>query len=165
MSNKGFRRSLMGFNRDDVLQYISNEDKKNTKKINSLNAEIADLKNKISSLNSQLEIYKDKEEEINRLADSIGALYIIAKNNAEIILENAKQSKLAASEEINKNLELLNSAQENYEEIKQTVLRLTNAFSQSVDNAITSLKDTENIIEEKMEKADEVEKIFETTLK
>lgn len=165
MSNKGFRRSLMGFNRDDVLQYISNEDKKNTKKINSLNAEIVDLKNKISSLNTQLNIYKDKEEEINRLADSIGALYIIAKNNAEIILENAKQSKSAASEEINKNLELLNSAQENYEEIKQTVLRLTNAFSQSVDNAITSLKDTENIIEEKMEKADEVEKIFESTLK
>ena len=133
MSNKGFRRSLMGFNRDDVLQYISNEDKKNTKKINSLNAEIVDLKNKISSLNSQLEIYKDKEEEINRLADSIGALYIIAKNNAEIILENAKQSKSAASEEINKNLEILNSAQESYEDIKQTVLRLTNAFSQSVD--------------------------------
>ena len=165
MSNKGFRRSLMGFNRDDVLQYISNEDKKNTKKINSLNAEIVDLKNKISSLNSQLEIYKDKEEEINRLADSIGALYIIAKNNAEIILENAKQSKSAASEEINKNLEILNSAQESYEDIKQTVLRLTNAFSQSVDNAITSLKDTENIIEEKMNKADEVEKIFESTLK
>ena len=165
MSNKGFRRSLMGFNRDDVLQYISNEDKKNTKKINSLNAEIVDLKNKISSLNSQLEIYKDKEEEINRLADSIGALYIIAKNNAEIILENAKQSKLAASEEINKNLELLNSAQENYVEIKQTVLSLTNAFSQSVNNAIASLKDTENIIEEKMNKADEVEKIFESTLK
>lgn len=165
MSNKGFRRSLMGFNRDDVLQYISNEDKKNTKKINSLNAEIVDLKNKISSLNTQLNIYKDKEEEINRLADSIGALYIIAKNNAEIILENAKQSKLAASEEINKNLELLNSAQENYEEIKQTVLSLTNAFSQSVNNAIASLKDTENIIEEKMNKADEVEKIFESTLK
>ena len=165
MSNKGFRRSLMGFNRDDVLQYISNEDKKNTKKINSLNAEIVDLKNKISSLNSQLEIYKDKEEEFNRLADSIGALYIIAKNNAEIILENAKQSKSAASEEINKNLEILNSAQESYEDIKQTVLRLTNAFSQSVDNAITSLKDTENIIEEKMNKADEVEKIFESTLK
>ena len=165
MSNKGFRRSLMGFNRDDVLQYISNEDKKNTKKINSLNAEIVDLKNKISSLNTQLNIYKDKEEEINRLADSIGALYIIAKNNAEIILENAKQSKLAASEEINKNLELLNSAQENYVEIKQTVLSLTNAFSQSVNNAIASLKDTENIIEEKMNKADEVEKIFESTLK
>ena len=165
MSNKGFRRSLMGFNRDDVLQYISNEDKKNTKKINSLNAEIVDLKNKISSLNTQLNIYKDKEEEINRLADSIGALYIIAKNNAEIILENAKQSKLAASEEINKNLELLNSAQENYEEIKQTVLSLTNAFSQSVNNAIASLKDTENIIEEKMNKADVVEKIFESTLK
>ena len=165
MSNKGFRRSLMGFNRDDVLQYISNEDKKNTKKINSLNAEIVDLKNKISSLNTQLNIYKDKEEEINRLADSIGALYIIAKNNAEIILENAKQSKSAASEEINKNLEILNSAQESYEDIKQTVLRLTNAFSQSVNNAIASLKDTENIIEEKMNKADEVEKIFESTLK
>ena len=71
MANKGFRRSLMGFNREDVLNYISSVDKKNTATVKSLNGEIKDLTDRnlfltkeIEVLNDQLKIYKDKEEEI-----------------------------------------------------------------------------------------------------
>ena len=86
MAVKGFRKSFLGFNKEDVLNYIASEDKKNASIIKSLNGEIKDLTERnlslvkeIDNLNAQLNQYKEKEEEINRLAESIGALYIIAK--------------------------------------------------------------------------------------
>jgi len=172
MATKGFRRSFLGFNKEDVLNYISSEDKKNAAIVKSLNGEVKELTNRtinlnneIDNLNAQLQQYKDKEDEINRLAESIGALYIIAKNNAELILENASKGKEAAKAEIEKNLEILNNAQENYLDIKSEILNITNNFSNNLDSALTSIKSTENTIKNNLENANEAEKVLQETIK
>ena len=172
MANKGFRRSLMGFNREDVLNYIAAEDKKNTAAIKSLNGEIKDLLSRnqllekdIDNLNDLLKKYKDKEEEINRLAESIGALYIIAKNNAELILENASKGKEEAKAEIAKNLEILNDAQENYIDIKNEIINITNSFNNDLQTALESIKETEAKIKDNLEIAEKAEQVLQETLK
>lgn len=172
MAVKGFRKSFLGFNKEDVLNYIASEDKKNVSIIKSLNGEIKDLTERnlsldkqIDSLNEKLNQYKEKEEEINRLAESIGALYIIAKNNAELILDNASKSKDAATAEIEKNLEILNAAQENYLNIKTEVLKATNSFSDNLDSALDSIKTTEDEIKNNLLKAEKAEKVLQETLK
>ena len=172
MAIKGFRKSFLGFNKEDVLNYIASEDKKNASIIKSLNGEIKDLNERnnalnkdIDNLNAQLLQYKEKEDEINRLAESIGALYILAKNNAEQILENASKSKDAASAEIEKNLDILNQAQENYLNIKTEVLKVTNNSSNNLDSALDSIKTTEDEIKENMQKAENAEKVLQETLK
>lgn len=172
MANKGFRRSLMGFNREDVLNYISSVDKKNTATVKSLNGEIKDLTDRnlfltkeIEVLNDQLKIYKDKEEEINRLAESIGALYIIAKNNAELILDNAAKGKEEAKAEIEKNLEILNDAQENYIDIKNEIINITSSFNNDLETALESIKETEAKIKINLNEAEKAEQVLQEALK
>ncbi len=172
MANKGFRRSLMGFNREDVLNYISSVDKKNTATVKSLNGEIKDLTDRnlfltkeIEVLNDQLKIYKDKEEEINRLAESIGALYIIAKNNAELILDNAAKGKEEAKAEIEKNLEILNDAQENYIDIKNEIINITSSFNNDLETALESIKETEAKIKINLKEAEKAEQVLQEALK
>ena len=172
MATKGFRRSFLGFNKEDVLNYIASEDKKNASIVKSLNGEVKELtqrtinlNNEIDKLNIQLQKYKDKEDEINRLAESIGALYIIAKNNAEIILDNASKSKEAATAEIEKNLEILNAAQENYVNIKSEILNITSNFSNNLDSALHTIKTTEEVIKDNLKEAETAEKVLKETLK
>ena len=172
MGTKGFRRSLMGFNREDVLNYITLEDKKNAKKIKKLDDEIKELSarnlyltQEIDNLNNALLEYKNKEDEINRLAESIGALYIIAKNNAEIILDNSLKSKDAAINETQKNIELLKSAQENYINIKNELSKITSSFANNIDSALSSINTTEKNIEDNFKNASEAEKVLTEALK
>lgn len=172
MGTKGFRRSLMGFNREDVLNYITLEDKKNAKKIKELDDEIKELSarnlyltQEIDNLNNALLEYKNKEDEINRLAESIGALYIIAKNNAEIILDNTLKSKDAAINETQKNIELLKSAQENYINIKNELSKITSSFANNIDSALSSINTTEKSIEDNFKNASEAEKVLTEALK
>ena len=93
----GFRKSLFGFNSDDVLNYINESHKKFSEKENELNQKIESLDETLAKLNSQLEDvkaakenveiqlkeYTDKYDEIERLSQSIGKLYLVAQSNAK----------------------------------------------------------------------------------
>ena len=54
----GFRKSLFGFNCDDVMSYIENAHKQFAEKETLLNEKIADLDNTLSDVNAQLENIK-----------------------------------------------------------------------------------------------------------
>ena len=91
----GFRKSLFGFNCDDVIEYIQTSHKKFSQKENELNEKIDSLDATITSVNAQLEDvkaskaiveaqlkeYTDKYDEIERLSQNIGKLYLVAQQN------------------------------------------------------------------------------------
>ena len=54
----GFRKSFLGFNCDDVIEYIQNSHKKFSEKENELNQKIDSLDNTIAHINTQLEEVK-----------------------------------------------------------------------------------------------------------
>lgn len=176
----GFRKSLFGFNTDDVLSYIERTHKDFTQKEESLSEEIKDLKKTVETLKkqidlleeaknyaeSELKVYKDKERELERLSENIGKLYLVANENALAIMKNAEESKLMADEEIKRNINVLKEAHKSLESIKIGVAATNEEFKQRVDNLTSSLKSTENNIQTQTEESDnsinEFQNVYET---
>ena len=114
----GFRKSLFGFNCDDVIEYVQNTHKKFSDKENALNDKIACLDKTIATINAQLEDvkaakaaveaqlkeYTDKYDEIERLSQNIGKLYLVAQANAKSIMQNSAENRDIANREVEKNL-------------------------------------------------------------
>ncbi len=156
----GFRKSLFGFNSDDVMEYISKTHnefvQKETvlnEKIENLNTELDDAKAQISSiidekeqLEAKLKEYTDKYEEIERLSQNIGKLYLVAENNANSVMESAKQSKQISAEEISKNIAVADSTFASLSELKEEITKTSAEFSAKLQELMLSLEATKNNI-------------------
>ena len=80
-------------------------------------------------------------------------------------MENASKGKEEAKAEIAKNLEILNDAQENYIDIKNEIINITNSFNNDLQTALESIKETEAKIKDNLEIAEKAEQVLQETLK
>jgi ABC-type transporter Mla subunit MlaD len=149
----GFRKSFFGFNCDDVIEYIQESHRKFSAKEKELNQKIDSLDNTIEDINAQLEDvkaakavveaqlkeYTDKYDEIERLSQNIGKLYLVAQANAKSIMQNATQNRELASKEVAKNLHSIDSAHEQLATLKAEIMQTSNEFVNKVDTLVTSL--------------------------
>ncbi len=174
----GFRKSILGFNKEDVINYIDEIHKFNNEKTAELKEKIDTLKNQLDELNAKLaeaesakemlEIklsnYNEKKKEIDMLSESIGKLYLVAKANSNAIMENAEESKKAALEEIAKNFSSLEAAHTNLTNLKKSVQQNSDNFGNEVETLISSLSDARSLIGNKSidssEKSEEFEKLL-----
>ena len=97
----GFRKSLFGFNTNDVINYIDKmhtafQDKQTTlnNELEKLNGELSLSKENYDSLlkekdeiAAKLNEFEEKYAEIQRLSEVIGKLYLVAQANAKAIIE------------------------------------------------------------------------------
>ncbi len=149
----GFRKSLFGFNCDDVIEYVQNTHKKFSEKENELNQKIDNLDKTIATVNSQLEDvkaakasveaqlkeYTDKYDEIERLSQNIGKLYLVAQANAKSIMQNSAENRDIANREVEKNLHSIDNAHEQLAALKADIMQTSNEFVAKVDSLVTSL--------------------------
>ena len=149
----GFRKSLFGFNSQDVMEYIERNHKIFAKKENDLNDKIAELSSLLeeskkeqsklelekAELNQKLDSFNDKYEEIERLSENIGKLYLVAQSNAQAIINNAKEEARIAEEEVNKNIVSIDETHNALAELKADILRTSQEFSAKVDTLVSSL--------------------------
>ncbi|MBQ8203738.1 MAG: hypothetical protein IJZ75_05600 [Clostridia bacterium] len=158
----GFRKSLLGFNCEDVMSYIESSHKAFSKKekefkekideldgvIKNVNAELENIKSAKAEVEAELKSYTDKREEIERLSQNIGKLYLVAQSNAQAIMKNSDKSRTLAENEIERNLGSINEAHIALDELKERVLKTSNDFIGQVEELISSLNDTKDIIEQ-----------------
>lgn len=149
----GFRKSLFGFNCDDVIEYVQESHKKFSEKEKELNEKIDNLDNTIATVNAQLEDvknskaaveaqlkeYTDKYDEIERLSKNIGKLYLVAQANAKSIMQNSAENRDIANREVEKNLHSIDDAHEQLAALKAEILQTSNDFVSKVDTLVTSL--------------------------
>lgn len=179
----GFRKSLFGFNCQDVIEYIDKTHKKFIDKER-------DLSDKVKELCSQLELSKaqqktleaekleldrklgeftEKYEEIERLSENIGKLYLVAQANARAIMENTENSAQITTEEINKNLYTIDEAHNSLKELRQSITKTSDDFVAEVDKLISSLNDTREQIAVNTESAfaakNEFEEVYNSIVK
>ena len=157
----GFRKSLFGFNCDDVVNYISKTHKSYTEKEIVLNEQISDLKNEINSIKNQLldvtkekaEIearlkeFTDKYEEMERLSKNIGKLYLVAKSNAQAVMKEASECADISRKEAQKNISSIDSAHSKLTDVKESIVNTSAQFAKDIDTLTKSLDDARNIIE------------------
>lgn len=156
----GFRKSLFGFNCDDVMNYIEVAQKKHAEneitlktKIEELNESISSLQNNIAKisnerdgLSAKVKEFDEKYEEIDRLSQNIGKLYLVAQSNAQAIMNNSTQSSALASAEIEKNMTAISETQDTLDDIRREMIEISNNFSAKLEELVNSLNETrENI--------------------
>ncbi len=167
----GFRSALFGFNRDDVNGFIEQQTKDSAQKISvlkeqidSLNHTNASLTYSIEQLKEEIEKYKAKEDQINEIANTIGTLYMVAKSNAEAITQKAKQNKEATDAAVSNNLEIIESAQENFQKIKALINTAASDFSNTIDNAQDGLNKTRQTVEQNRKDIEQITKKVDAVL-
>ena len=158
----GFRKSLFGFNSQDVIEYIDKSHKDFAQKENSLNEKIDELKNllevsreeqqKLEAEKQELDIklnsFTEKYEEIERLSENIGKLYLVAQSNAQAIIKNAEDEANATKDEVNRNLISIDEAHEALALLRSDIIRTSEEFNAKVDSLVSSLSDTREKIAE-----------------
>ena len=159
----GFRKSLFGFNCDDVIEYIQDSHKKFSEKEKELNQKIDSLDKTIETINSQLDDvkaakmaveaqlkeYTDKYDEIERLSQNIGRLYLVAQTNAKSIMQNSTENRDITNREVEKNLSSIDNAHEQLTTLKAEIMRTSNEFVTKVDALVTSLATTREQVSQK----------------
>ena len=148
-----FKKSLFGFNCDDVLSYIEKTHKALKKKKAVLDEQIDSLKGENNSLRellasvtkekaeieSQLKEYTDKYDEIERLSKNIGKLYLVAKSNAQAIMKAASESADIARNEVEKNISLLDNTHRSLSGVKENIVNTSAEFANKMDDLTASL--------------------------
>ncbi|MBR3961742.1 MAG: hypothetical protein IKK13_06000 [Clostridia bacterium] len=171
----GFRKSLFGYNQDDVTDYIQRQAVKNTQiqtelntkikqneaSIKALTEQLNDANQKNSELTESIEFYREKYEEVKTLSDNIGKLYLVAQTNAKAIMNAAEQAKGAAQGEIDKNIEVLDATGETLSALKAKVLDMCNNFAGDVDSLSAELMDAKKVIEASASTQQETSENFE----
>ena len=178
----GFRKSLMGYNCNDVSKYFESSEAKHVsrekellekigslsqinfqinKELNDSNNQLNDLITTNQKLNDDLEDYKTKQEEIQRLSESIGKLYLVAQANAQTIIDNAKANSSASREEVVKNIEGIENAQSHIEVLKDRLSETTTKFSEELDGINDSLNQAKQTIDNRTEKIECAEKTLD----
>ena len=149
----GFRKSLFGFNCDDVIEYIEQSHKKFSEIENELNQKIDTLDTTIANVNTQLDDvkaakaaveaqlkeYTDKYDEIERLSQNIGKLYLVAQANAKSIMQNSAETRDITNREVEKNLHSIDNAHEALAALKAEIMQTSDDFVNKVDTLVTSL--------------------------
>lgn len=174
----GFRKSLFGFNCDDVIEYIEQSHRKFSNKENQLNEKIDSLDNTIANINAQLadvksakavveaqlKEYTDKYDEIERLSQNIGKLYLVAQTNAKSIMQNSADNKDTANKEVEKNLGSIDDAHEALSELKAEIMQTSADFVHKVDALVASLTTARQQISDKNNDNRELTEQFESLL-
>ena len=156
----GFRKSLFGFNQDDVVKYVEKTHKAFTEKEIVLKEQIEDLQNELAAAKSQiteiaaenikleaeLKEYTEKYDEMERLSQNIGKLYLVAKSNAATIMKEADTCADIAKREVEKNIASIGSAQEALTGVKESVVKTSAQFASEIDTLTQSLSEAKDRI-------------------
>ena len=175
----GFRKSLFGFNCDDVMEYISkthktfvDKEKKLNDKLDGLTCELKlskseseKLEAEKAELDAKLAEFTSKYEEIERLSENIGKLYLVAQANAQAIMESSENSAKITAEEVNRNLFSIDQAHQSLKELRQNITKTSDDFVAEVDRLISSLNDTREQVAANTDTEDNAKNSFEEIYK
>lgn len=171
----GFKKSLFGFNCSDVISYIDKTHKIFIEKEKNLNLKINELENTVQNsiiekqkleeekqvMEAKLNEFYAKYDEIERLSENIGKLYLVAQENAKAIIENSENSAKLINDEVSRNLYTIDEAHESLFALRQNISRTSADFVSEVENLLSSLSKTKEQIAEKTEAAAEAKEQFE----
>lgn len=152
----GFRKSLFGFNCSDVMEYIEKTHKSFVEKENELNVTVDELTGQLDAskaehkqllaekerLDKKLAEFNEKYDEIERLSENIGKLYLVAQANARAIMESSESNAEITREEVDKNLSTIDEAHTSLKELRESITKTSEDFVGEVDRLIGSLTDT-----------------------
>lgn len=175
----GFRKSLFGFNCDDVIEYINKTHKTFVDREKNLNSKVDGLISELKlskeeaskleaekqQLDAKLNEFTEKYEEIERLSENIGKLYLVAQANAQAIMESSENSAKITAEEVDRNLCSINEAHDSLKELRQNITKTSDDFVAEIDRLISSLNNTREQLAANTETEEKAKDTFDEVYK
>ncbi len=171
----GFRKSLFGFNQDDVINYIQKTHKSFSKQTELLNEKADSLAKELklskedydklmqekAVVDQKLNEFNEKYEEIERLSENIGKLYLVAQANAQAIMANSKENAELSVAEVEKNLSSIDEAHESLNALRESIVKTSDDFVNEVNTLLQSLDETRQKITENTQNSENAKEQFD----
>ena len=163
-----FRTGFLGFNKDDVLNYVHLKDRElkalstelNTR-IKELEAKLEQLKEehlsdvstieKLSKENLELNIkaaeYDQKTAEIDAMSANIGKLYLVSRSTAKSIVSDAEENSRIVSMQTDKSIENIENAQASLKELAEEILSASQGFVSRIGQFNRTLEDAKTTVD------------------
>ncbi len=164
-----FRTGFLGFNKDDVLNYVHLKDRELKDLSASLNARVAELEarlerlkeehlsdistiEKLSRENAELNIkaaeYDRKTAEIDAMSANIGKLYLVSKSTAKTIVADAEASSRIVTAQTDKSIENIENAQASLKDLAEEILSASQGFVSRIGEFNRTLEDAKSKVDE-----------------
>ena len=176
----GFRKSLFGFNCDDVIDYVEKTHRKFKNKADELTQKADDLSTQLhlsqeayekllaekNEISEKLEAFTKKADEIEQLSENIGKLYLVSQTNAQAIISNAEANSELAKSEVEKNLSAIDEAHASLNALRENIVKTSDNFIKEVESMLSSLDFTRQQIAHNTQNSedaiDDFEAVFES---
>ncbi len=172
----GFRKSLFGFNCDDVASYIQKMHKSFAQKTDILNEKAENLAKELklskedyeklmsekAIVEEKLNAFNEKYEEIERLSENIGKLYLVAQANAQAIIANSQENAELTTLEVEKNLTTIDEAHDSLNTLRESIVKTSDDFVNEVNALLQSLDETREKITQNTKASEEAKEQFDT---
>ncbi len=165
-----FRSSFLGFNRDDVLDYVHKKDADMKALSTSLNNKIKALESELASaksdlcdairansdlsaenteLSAELDSYKQREEEIESLSRKIGKLYLISKSSAKSIVDRAEENAAIINEQARIRMNSITETEDSLHEITKQIVAASEKYVGELNTLESSLAEAKAKVSER----------------
>ena len=156
----GFRKSLFGFNTEDVLEYITKTHRSFSRKETEFNNKISELEEEIklskenfetlarekAALEIELASFRQKSLEIERISENIGKLYLVAQANAKAVMRSSMENAELVNQETQKNVAVLSDAHLSLDSLRGEIKQTTESFVTQMNELLASLDNTKEQI-------------------
>ena len=110
----------------------------------------------------KLNAFNEKYEEIERLSENIGKLYLVAQANAQAIMANSKENAELTNLEVEKNLSSIDEAHDSLNTLRDSIVKTSDDFVNEVNNLLKSLDETREKITQNTTTSEKAKEQFET---
>ena len=167
-----FRKSLIGFNQNDVIEYIKELSTAAKSKERELNSQLENEKKKNeiltktnALLGEKLAFFEAKYEELNALCEDVARIYLTTKTSSKIIIDTTKENCDTMQEQVEMNINTLSEVQAALLKLKEQVTQTATAYSDEVNSVSECLTSAKSIIDANKEKTAEAINGFNSIIK
>lgn len=164
MAKVGFRTSLFGFDKNDVMEYVHRSALEIATKeqafkqqasaleeqIKAAETQVGGLTAKLAELEAELETFRGREAEIEKTSISIGTMYLVAKQNADEMIQTAEQYAAEVTAHAKRQLEIATKAGTELEQLKSGVGESAERFAAELSELSTALNASKERLAEQM---------------
>ena len=176
-----FRTGFLGFNKDDVLNYVHLKDRELKLLSSELGAKIKELEERLEALkkehlsdletierlsktNAELNIkvaeYDSKSAEIDAMSAKIGKLYLVSRSTAKTVVDEAQSSAQILDAQTDKSLQNIESAQASLKELADEILSASQGFVSRIGEFNRTLEDAKSKVDENKSNSSAVSEEF-----
>ncbi len=160
--SKGFRKSLFGFNTEDVLKYISASDNAAKAKISKLEKELSEKESEIEKLKAVAEEYNSKKEYLKLMTENTARIYLAAKSTSKLLIDNANESRRLIEEANDSRINTLNDVQDAMKDLREKINIASKNYCEEVDELSVAFENLKNCINDNTDESDSAVEEFNT---